>query len=54
MTVPLEGPRILRSVGLVTRANTSDDAALRIARVIQTVAREVFAGTLVHEPLQPR
>ena len=54
VTVPLEGPRILRSVGLVTRANTSDDAALRIARVIQTVAREVFAGTLVHEPLQPR
>jgi hypothetical protein len=49
--VSLEGPRILRSVGLVTRANSGDDAAPRIARVIQSVAREVFSGTLVLEPL---
>jgi LysR family hydrogen peroxide-inducible transcriptional activator len=49
--VPLEGPRILRSVGLVTRGATSDDTAQRIARLIQTVAREVFAGTLVLEPI---
>ncbi len=49
--VSLEGPRTLRSVGLVTRSNSADDAAPRIARLIQTVAREVFAGTLVLEPL---
>ena len=49
--VSLEGPRILRSVGLVTRAESSDDAAPRIAPMIQAVAREVFAGTLVLEPL---
>lgn len=51
VVVPLEGPRILRSVGLVTRSASSDDAARRIARLIQVVAREVFAGTLVLEPL---
>jgi len=49
--VTLEGPRQLRSVGLVTRSATGDDTALRIARLIQTVAREVFAGTLVLEPI---
>jgi LysR family transcriptional regulator, hydrogen peroxide-inducible genes activator len=49
--VPLEGPRILRSVGLVTRSAAGDDTALRIARLIQTVAREVFSGTLVLEPI---
>jgi LysR family hydrogen peroxide-inducible transcriptional activator len=49
--VTLEGPRILRSVGLVTRTATADETAPRIARLIQTVAREVFAGTLVVEPL---
>jgi LysR family hydrogen peroxide-inducible transcriptional activator len=47
--VPLEGPRILRSVGLVTRAGSGDEAAPRIARLIQSVAREVFAGTLILE-----
>jgi LysR family transcriptional regulator, hydrogen peroxide-inducible genes activator len=47
--VPLEGPRILRSVGLVMRAGSADEAAPRIARLIQTVAREVFAGTLILE-----
>lgn len=46
VVVPLEGPRILRSVGLVTRAGSPVEAAPRIARLIQTVAREVFAGTL--------
>jgi LysR family hydrogen peroxide-inducible transcriptional activator len=48
--IPLEGPRILRSVGLVTRSGSSDEAAPRIARLIQTVAREVFAGVLIIEP----
>ncbi|MCU0855804.1 MAG: LysR substrate-binding domain-containing protein [Rhodobacteraceae bacterium] len=48
--IPLEGPRILRSVGLVTRTGSSDEAAPRIARLIQTVAREVFAGVLIIEP----
>ena len=47
--VPVEGPRILRSVGLVIRNNSTDDAAPLIAGMIQGVAREVFAGTLVHE-----
>jgi LysR family hydrogen peroxide-inducible transcriptional activator len=49
--VALEGPRMLRSVGLVMRSASGDDTALRIARLIQTVAREVFAGTLVLEPI---
>jgi LysR family hydrogen peroxide-inducible transcriptional activator len=48
--VPLEGPRILRSVGLVTRAGSADEAAPRIARLIQNVVREVFAGVLILEP----
>ena len=47
--VPLEGPRILRSVGLVTRAASLDEAAPRIADAIQAVARDVFAGTLILE-----
>ena len=47
--VPLEGPRILRSVGLVIRSHSAEEAAPLIASVIQSVAREVFAGTLVHE-----
>lgn len=47
--VPLEGPRILRSVGLVMRNHSTEDAAPLIAGIIQGVAREVFAGTLVHE-----
>lgn len=49
--VQLEGPRLLRSVGLVTRSASADQAAPRIARLIQTVARESFAGVLMHEPL---
>ena len=49
--IPLEGPRTLRSVGLVTRSGTADEAAPRIARLIQTVAREVFAGVLILEPI---
>ena len=47
--VPLEGPRILRSVGLVTRAGSPAEAAPRIARPIEAVAREVFGGTLILE-----
>ena len=49
--VPLDGPRILRSVGLVTRAGSADEAAPRIARLIQNVAREVFSGVLILEPI---
>jgi LysR family hydrogen peroxide-inducible transcriptional activator len=49
--IPLDGPRILRSVGLVTRSGSADDAAPRIARLIQTVAREVFSGVLILEPI---
>jgi LysR family hydrogen peroxide-inducible transcriptional activator len=51
VVVSLEGPRLLRSVGLVTRSASGDDAAPRIARLIQTVARDRFSGTLVLEPL---
>ena len=47
--VPLDGPRILRSVGLVTRRGSRDEAAPRIAQLIRTVGREVFAGTLIME-----
>ncbi len=47
--VPLEGPRVLRSVGLVTRAGSMDDPSLRIARLIQTVVRDVFSGELIIE-----
>jgi LysR family transcriptional regulator, hydrogen peroxide-inducible genes activator len=49
--VEIEGPRILRSVGLVTRSGSADEAAPRIARLIQAVAREVFAGVLAIEPI---
>jgi LysR family hydrogen peroxide-inducible transcriptional activator len=48
--IPLEGPRILRSVGLITRSGSTDDAAPRIARLIQSVARELFSGVLIIEP----
>lgn len=47
--VQLEGPRLLRSVGLVIRAGSTIDAAPRIARLIQNVAHDVFAGTLIIE-----
>lgn len=47
--VPLEGPRILRSIGLATRKHSADEAAQLVAGIIQGVVREVFAGTLVHE-----
>jgi LysR family hydrogen peroxide-inducible transcriptional activator len=49
VVVPLEGPRILRSVGLVTWSGSVDEAAPRIARQIEAVAREVFQGTLILE-----
>lgn len=49
VVVPIEGPRILRSVGLVMRLGSGGEAAPRIARIIHTVAREVFEGTLIHE-----
>lgn len=45
--VGIEGPRILRSVGLVRRSSSIDEATPRIARLIQTVAREVFPGVLI-------
>ncbi|MCU0907533.1 MAG: hydrogen peroxide-inducible genes activator [Rhodobacteraceae bacterium] len=44
--VQLEGARILRSAGLVTRAGSADEAAPRIAQIIRSVAREVFSGVL--------
>lgn len=48
--VGLEGPRILRSVGLITRSGSTDEAAPRIARIIKSVARDVFSGVLILEP----
>jgi len=48
--VPLEGPRLLRSVGLVTRAGSDDEATPRIAEIIRSVTREMFTGILYHEP----
>ena len=49
--VPLEGPRILRSIGLVTRsASAPFEAARRLAELTHATVREVFAGTLVLEP----
>lgn len=48
--VALEGPRLLRSVGLVTRAGSADEAAPRIAALIRTVAGDMFSGILYHEP----
>lgn len=48
--VPLEGPRLLRSVGLVTRASSADEAAPRIAGLIRAVSGDIFAGILFHEP----
>ena len=49
VVVPLEGPRLFRSVGMVVRASNSDEAAPLIARTIQVVAQEVFAKTVVLE-----
>jgi LysR family hydrogen peroxide-inducible transcriptional activator len=49
VVVPLEGPRLFRSLGMVVRASTVDEAAPRIARTIQIVAQEVFAKTVVLE-----
>lgn len=39
----------LRAAGLVTRTGSMDEAAPRIARLIQSTAREVFAGSLILE-----
>jgi hypothetical protein len=39
----------LRSVGVVVRAASEDDAVLRIAGTIQSVARDVFGDALVLE-----
>jgi LysR family hydrogen peroxide-inducible transcriptional activator len=49
--LPLDGPRLLRSVGLLNRGPAPSEPALRIARIIQTVAREVFPGMLFLEPI---
>jgi LysR family hydrogen peroxide-inducible transcriptional activator len=49
VVIPLEGPRILRSVGLVTRTGSMSEAAPRIARLIQSTAREALAGSLILE-----
>ena len=49
VVVPLEGPRLLRSVGVVARADSTDEAVPRIARTIQSVAQEVFGGALILE-----
>jgi hypothetical protein len=38
-------------VGLVTHPGSMDEASPRIARLIQTVAREVFAGSFVVEAM---
>lgn len=45
-SVALEGPRILRSVGLVTRAGSMQDDSQRIARLIKNVTQEVFSGVV--------
>lgn len=48
--IKLEGPRLLRSIGLVTRASDANgEATLRIAALIQSVARNLFNGSLVME-----
>lgn len=49
VVVPLEGPRLFRSVGVVVRESHADEAAPRIARTIQIVAQEIFARILVLE-----
>lgn len=51
VVVPLEGPRLLRSVGLVNRGAAPSEPAMRLARILQSVAREVFPGLLFLEPL---
>ncbi len=45
--VRLEGPRLLRAIGLVIRTNSTVDSAPRIARLIKSVANDVFEGTLI-------
>lgn len=49
--VPLDGPRLLRSVGLVHRGLAASEPAARLAQILQTVAREVYPGLLFLEPL---
>ena len=50
--VALEGPRILRSIGLVTRSGAGPaEAAALLAALIHATARDVFAGSLFLEPL---
>lgn len=49
--VPLDGPRLVRSIGLISRGAAPSDAAQRIARVVQSVARDTFPGLLYLEPL---
>ncbi len=49
--VPLEGPRLLRSVGLASRGTTPSETARIMAQVLQEVARETFPGLLFLEPL---
>jgi LysR family hydrogen peroxide-inducible transcriptional activator len=49
--VPLDGPRLLRSVGLVHRGTAASEPALRLAQILQAVAREVFPGLFFLEPL---
>jgi hypothetical protein len=39
----------LCAVGLVTRTGRKGDTAPRMARLIQSVAREVFAGSIIFE-----
>lgn len=52
--VPLEGPRLLRSIGLVIRANAHNDTAIhRIATLIQDVARKRFDGIVFLEGAVP-
>lgn len=49
--VPMDGPRLLRSVGLVHRGTAASEHSLRLAQILQTVARDVFPGLLFLEPL---
>ena len=51
VVVPLEGPRLLRSVGLVNRGAAVSGPAQRLAQVLQGVARDGFPGLLFLEPL---
>jgi LysR family hydrogen peroxide-inducible transcriptional activator len=49
VVVSMEGPRILRSVGLVKRVGGVEVAVPRIVQAMHAVVREVFAGTLILE-----